>query len=180
MITLLIAAAFMMLSAGAWADDFKGQTQQYPKNNYSTESVNFSLSEVAATLGVEADSLAKALTGSTAEWSIAYTNAEGMEETSTQKTTSEGGFYMDCDGVVCSWKTAPQHAVAGEPNWYVNFAWDASADQLTFLVGQYSGVMQAGDDYTCHPHPDPWRENCSLLHQPASNCQASRFHTSRF
>lgn len=150
MITLLIAAAFMMLSAGAWADDFKGQTQQYPKNNYSTESVNFSLSEVAATLGVEADSLAKALTGSTAEWSIAYTNAEGMEETSTQKTTSEGGFYMDCDGVVCSWKTAPQHAVAGEPNWYVNFAWDASADQLTFLVGQYSGVMQAGDDYTCH------------------------------
>lgn len=149
-ITLLFALVAALFATNAVAADFKGTSEQYPKSSYATDEIDFSLTEVAAALGVDADSLLRAVEAKNAVWSVVYTNEDGEESSSTTATTGEGGFYMDAEGTPVSWKNGPQHLVKGESHWYINFSYDAEADHLTALVGQYAGLLQGGDVLNAH------------------------------
>lgn len=146
--TLLYVCAAFMFAANASADDFSGDSKQFPKSSYSTNQVNFNLQDVANQFGVTADSLVKALNAGNAEWSINWTTEEGVDTTSTTVTTSANGFWMDYTGAPVGWRNAPAHAEAGQSNWYVDFDWSLDEERVTVLVGQYPNILQGGDEFS--------------------------------
>lgn len=148
LLTLVFTWAAFMLAANAVADDFVGNTNQFPKSTYSTANVDFNLQNVADQLGVSADSLVKALDAGDAVWSISWTTEAGVDTTSTTPTTSANGFWMDCNGTPVGWRNAPTHAEAGQPNWYSDFDWSLAEGRITALVGQYPNILQGGDEFT--------------------------------
>lgn len=144
---------FMAVSASAQAD-FTGRSVQSPAEDYSTQPVVFSLSEVAAKLNTNAADLVSALD----TWAENYdheaeeqegnmlflqdgTGASGLNDAYT--ATGTHGYAG------CFWMSKAGKAVAyADGYWFNDFYWtSAENDSLVIAIGQKPNALLLGGEF---------------------------------
>ena len=139
----LLACFVVSLSANA---QFSATIEDYPTSDWSWKGHDFSLAEVASTLGTDAATLVAALDA----WMAEEAPTEFLFQTSDYVPTAlenyaaaDRGFWMSLDGVPHAWDETD-----AEGNQlvsiYNHFAWDAAAGTFTVGIGQRAGALAAG------------------------------------
>ncbi len=144
---LLALVACLVCSVSANAQ-FSATIEIYPDaTSYSNGTHEFSLSEVATTLGMDAATLVSTLD----TWMENETPEEFLFQTSDYVptelagyTANDRGFWMRLDGSVVAYGGTEE-----DPNpqaMYSFFQWDAEAGTFTVGLGQMPGKLAAGDE----------------------------------
>lgn len=144
---LLALVACLLCSVSANAQ-FSATIEIYPDaTSYSNGTHEFSLSEVATTLGMDAATLVSTLD----TWMENETPEEFLFQTSDYVptelagyTANDRGFWMRLDGSVVAYGGTEE-----DPNpqaMYSFFQWDAEAGTFTVGLGQMPGKLAAGDE----------------------------------
>ena len=134
----LLAAVACLLTGVTAQAQFTGSADQYPTTGYEGSPIEFTLSEVATTLGTDAATLGAAI----AEYIEAETpatllfSANGTEWTAELEAANHG-FWMAADGTPVGYGDASV--------WYCSPNVDEGFTTLTFSVGQMPSVMNEGD-----------------------------------
>ncbi len=145
---MLSLVALMFVSVAAMAQH-KVEIAEPEKGDYATTNTTFSLSEIAAELGVTKDELVAAFEtwyadgaySGTPEF-FALADAEG-KTISTTHSADSGGYYMDANGSLAYWGN-------GAP-WYVQLDWDDEADEIHIMIGQNASVkLDVGSHYQAY------------------------------
>ena len=134
---LLLAVVCLFAGMQAQAQ-YRASAEQYPTADYKGAPLEFTLSEVAATLGTDAATLGAAIadyvTADSPTTHLFWSNdIEWTEET----TAANNGFWMAADGTPVAYGEASV--------WYCSPDVDEEFTKLTFNVGQMPNVMKAGD-----------------------------------
>ena len=161
---LLSLLAALLISGFAWADNgtYSGSVEQACKNDYSTDAITFSLSEMAGFFGVEASQFATDLQAFITADKSAYKVDDNSDKTLYVRQTVNGGesiypnaeqgysanlgdymcgFWMDKDGKPLSY---------GEnAAWYWLIQVDEEADEVQFLIGQMPNYWTEGGNPSC-------------------------------
>lgn len=143
---------FMAVSASAQAD-FTGRSVQSPAEDYSTQPIVFSLSEVAAKLNTNAADLVEALNA----WVASYDAT--AEEQNNMFFLVEGDKLNDkynCDGTNgqagCFWLNTSGNCVPyADGSWYNDFYWTSvENDSLVIAIGQKPNSLVYSGKYTAN------------------------------
>lgn len=161
---LLSLLAALLVSGFGWADNgtYSGSVEQACKNDYSTDAITFSLSEMAGFFGVEASQFATDLQAFITADKAAYKVDDNSDKTLYVRQTVNGGesiypnaeqgysanlgdyfcgFWMDKDGKPLSY---------GEnAAWYWLIQVDEEADEVQFLIGQMPDYWIEGGNPSC-------------------------------
>jgi len=141
---LLTTMAVMFYSLMASGIEFRGTSEQYPKATYSTENVEFALSEVAEALGTDTMTLNAGLADGSIKLSIVYTDEDGVLQNSTEYSTNTTGFWMTQDGARTTW------GIDNGSMWYADMDWNEADNLLFFMVGQYPSQLNGTESFTAH------------------------------
>ena len=162
---LLSLLAALLVSGFGWADNgtYSGSVEQACKNDYSTDAITFSLSEMAGFFGVEASQFATDLQAFITADKAAYKVDDNSDKTLYVRQTVNGGefiypnaeqgysanlgdyfcgFWMDKDGKPLGY---------GEnAAWYWLIQADEEADVVQFLIGQMPNYWTEGGNPSCN------------------------------
>ena len=136
-----VVCLFTGISANA---QYSGSVEEYPAKDYASKAVEFTLSEVATTLGTDAATLFTAIdtyisAESTPDPILLYAVVDGSDVPYTDATQADGhGFWMTQNGT-------PQ-AYGDGCYFYISPSVDEST--LAFYMGQMPNVCQEGDACT--------------------------------
>ena len=161
---LLSLLAALLVSGFGWADNgtYSGSVEQACKNDYSTDAITFSLSEMAGFFGVEASQFATDLQAFITADKATYKVDDNSDKTLYVRQTVNGGefiypnaeqgysanlgdyfcgFWMDKDGKPMGY---------GEnAAWYWLIQVDEEADEVQFLIGQMPNYWTEGGNPSC-------------------------------
>ncbi len=138
---LSLMMAFLLIgTTSAWAQEFTGRVEQYPKSDYTTSDYVFKLSDIAAALGTDTTTLVASLD----EWAAGndtineYVSLIQPDGTKSVNYTQGGAgcFWLTTAGAVATWGV--------DATWYNLIAWDTATDAFAFSLGQYPDSLTAG------------------------------------
>jgi len=138
-----VACLFGVMTAQA---QFTATYEPIAASDWGNEKpVNFSLTEVATTLGTDTINLVAALNSWTAEGStdenmFFLTTADGPSDNYTQG--GKGGFWVNAEGLPQAWSDDNSAL-----RWFNMIGWDAANDVFSITIGQYPGQCSAGDTF---------------------------------
>lgn len=139
---LLLAVVCLLTSVQVKAQ-FSASNDQYPTTDYSASAYKFKLSEVAAALDTDAETLATAInayiTAEVPDPILLYSVVGGEDVAWAAATEADAhGFWMDATGLPVGWGDNARFFAS--PN-----IEDAANDVFAFYCGQMPEKMQAGD-----------------------------------
>ncbi len=141
-ITLLVTLLATLFSSEISAADYDVKSEQYPKDDYETEDITLSLSEVAEALGTDTATLANTI-NTTSTGAISITAGDS---TSNSYTTNQMGFWLNSDGAPVKWGSSNGSV------WYVDFTASTATNALMVSVGQYPSAHDGSKDYNYTAH----------------------------
>lgn len=130
--TRILAVVCCLAASISVNAQFSKVFEQYPRTDYKTDAVNWSLTEIATVLETDTATLVAALSNFSAE--MFY--LEGDEEASFNCTPN--GYWMNLEAVKTPW--------GDDAYWYVNAAWNQKDDIFAIEVGQYPNHFKGGEE----------------------------------
>jgi len=132
----IIACLGISMNANA---QFSATIEDFPTNDWSWKGHDFSLDEVATTLGTDAATLVAALDAWMAEEApteFLFQTADFVPTTLDDYAAANRGFWMSLDGVPSAWND--------DVRIYSHFEWNAEAGTFTAGLGQRADALEPG------------------------------------
>lgn len=132
----IIACLGISMNANA---QFSATIEDFPTNDWSWKGHDFSLDEVATTLGTDAATLVAALDAWMAEEApteFLFQTADFVPTTLDDYAAADRGFWMSLDGVPSAWND--------DVRIYSHFEWNAEAGTFTAGLGQRADALEPG------------------------------------
>ena len=132
----IIACLGISMNANA---QFSATIEDFPTNDWSWKGHDFSLDEVATTLGTDAATLVAALDAWMADEApteFLFQTSDFVPTTLDDYAAANRGFWMSLDGVPSAWND--------DVRIYSHFEWNAEAGTFTAGLGQRADALEPG------------------------------------